>query len=235
MAKTKKYRSLRVTHRPQRTQTAIRELVLTLSVPDGDVVKVETLEKSGRRHQLSEEQFSELAGDDESHEISLEEAYAASIADPTEEEFGLDEEEDGKEEEIERSILREIVARQLLRHGVFRFILGSLQRRELIRRRARPGGKPVHKAAHRDSNGHAGSGERTHENSIVKLRAVSGLGLGKRMSARQRKMGKIGKIKPMYRDSKTGETWSGRGRTARWLTAHEKAGRKRSEFLIRKA
>jgi DNA-binding protein H-NS len=231
MAKTKKYRSLRVTHRPQRTQTAIRELVLTLSVPDGHVVKVETLEKSGQRHELSEEQFWELAGD-EGHEISLEEAYAASITDPTEEEFGLDEEEDGEEEEIERSILWEIVAHQLLRRGVRRIILSRLRMRELIRQRARPVGKPPHEAAHRDSEGHAGSTERTHDISIDELRAMSGLGSGKRISGGRRK---IRKIKPMYRDSKTGETWSGFGRTARWLTAHEKAGRKRSEFLIRKA
>ena len=35
-----------------------------------------------------------------------------------------------------------------------------------------------------------------------------------------------------YRDPKTGETWSGRGGTARWLVAYEKQGRKRDEFLI---
>ena len=43
------------------------------------------------------------------------------------------------------------------------------------------------------------------------------------------------KVKPMYRNPKTGEMWSGRGRTARWLAAAEKAGRKRTEFLIKKA
>jgi DNA-binding protein H-NS len=43
------------------------------------------------------------------------------------------------------------------------------------------------------------------------------------------------KIKPMYRDSKTGETWSGRGRPARWIAAAEKAGRKRTEFLVKKS
>jgi DNA-binding protein H-NS len=42
------------------------------------------------------------------------------------------------------------------------------------------------------------------------------------------------KIKPMYRNPKTGETWSGRGRAARWIVALEKAGRKRAEFLIKK-
>jgi len=41
-------------------------------------------------------------------------------------------------------------------------------------------------------------------------------------------------VAPMYRNSRTGETWSGRGRPARWLAAAEKAGRKRTEFLIKK-
>lgn len=43
------------------------------------------------------------------------------------------------------------------------------------------------------------------------------------------------KAKPLYRNPKTGETWSGRGRAARWIVAAEKAGRKRTEFLIKKA
>src|SRR5215510_12150403 len=40
------------------------------------------------------------------------------------------------------------------------------------------------------------------------------------------------KVAPMYKNPKTGETWSGRGRPARWLVAAEKDGHKRSEFLI---
>jgi DNA-binding protein H-NS len=42
------------------------------------------------------------------------------------------------------------------------------------------------------------------------------------------------KVAAMYRNSKTGETWSGRGRPARWLAAAEKSGRKRTEFLIKR-
>jgi DNA-binding protein H-NS len=42
------------------------------------------------------------------------------------------------------------------------------------------------------------------------------------------------KVAPMYKNPKTGETWSGRGRPARWLAAAEKGGRKRTEFLIKK-
>jgi DNA-binding protein H-NS len=35
-----------------------------------------------------------------------------------------------------------------------------------------------------------------------------------------------------YRNPKTGETWSGRGRPARWITELEAKGRKRREFAV---
>lgn len=42
------------------------------------------------------------------------------------------------------------------------------------------------------------------------------------------------KAEPKYRDPKTGETWTGRGRPAAWLQAHLDAGKKKEDFLIRK-
>ena len=36
-----------------------------------------------------------------------------------------------------------------------------------------------------------------------------------------------------YRDPKSGETWSGRGRMARWLQAHVDAGKKKEDFLVK--
>jgi DNA-binding protein H-NS len=72
---------------------------------------------------------------------------------------------------------------------------------------------------------------RENDISIDELRGAPA-GRGKRRSASKLK-GR--KVKPMYRNPKTGKTWSGRGRAARWLVAAEKAGRKRTEFLIKKA
>lgn len=40
-------------------------------------------------------------------------------------------------------------------------------------------------------------------------------------------------VKPKYRNPSTGETWSGRGRTPRWLAAHEEAGKSRERFAIK--
>jgi hypothetical protein len=155
-----KLHSLRTTHRPERRQgkqTGTKELVLTLSVPDGEVVKVEMLDKSGQRQELSEEEFAELVGEDE-EEISPEEAYAAGIADASEEEeFQLDEEGGRDEEAFERFILREMIARQILRRGVRRFILRRLRKRETIRSKAHRGGKAAHQAGR--NNGQEGTRE----------------------------------------------------------------------------
>jgi DNA-binding protein H-NS len=43
------------------------------------------------------------------------------------------------------------------------------------------------------------------------------------------------KVKPKYRDPKTGDTWAGRGVQPRWLTAALKSGRKLDYFLIDKS
>jgi DNA-binding protein H-NS len=44
---------------------------------------------------------------------------------------------------------------------------------------------------------------------------------------------KLGRVPPKYRNPKTGETWSGRGRTARWIVQAEQEGKSREKFLIR--
>ena len=93
----KKYRNLQVTHRAEKKQIGTRELVLTLGVPDAEVIKVELLEKSGQRRELSEEEFAELAGENDGEDISPEEAYAAGINDVTEDEFELDPEGGGED------------------------------------------------------------------------------------------------------------------------------------------
>ncbi len=46
-------------------------------------------------------------------------------------------------------------------------------------------------------------------------------------SVRSRKL-----VAPKFRNTETGETWSGRGRTPRWLAALEAQGKSREEFAI---
>jgi DNA-binding protein H-NS len=65
----------------------------------------------------------------------------------------------------------------------------------------------------------------------------SGLKKGNGLSAEKvkrqtSKKGKRGSVKAKYRDGKTGETWSGRGRMARWLKAKQNAGEKIEKYLL---
>lgn len=58
-------------------------------------------------------------------------------------------------------------------------------------------------------------------------KATASRGLGKSAGKRA-----YGPVAPKFKDPKTGETWSGRGRTPRWLAAHEAKGKSREEFRI---
>jgi len=44
--------------------------------------------------------------------------------------------------------------------------------------------------------------------------------------------GRTSKVKAKYRDPKTNETWSGRGRMASWLKSKQDAGEKIEKYLI---
>lgn len=61
----------------------VKELVVTLRVPAGDIVKVAELKASGERRDLTEQELAELVakGEDESLVAALEEAYAAGAED----------------------------------------------------------------------------------------------------------------------------------------------------------
>ena len=43
---------------------------------------------------------------------------------------------------------------------------------------------------------------------------------------------KTSKVAAKYRDNTTGETWSGRGRTPKWLEKAEAAGQSRDRFAV---
>ena len=58
--------------------------------------------------------------------------------------------------------------------------------------------------------------------------------LGSAMASRDRKRARrpYPKVLPKYRNPKGGETWTGRGKQPRWLTAQLKSGKKLNDFLI---
>jgi DNA-binding protein H-NS len=54
----------------------------------------------------------------------------------------------------------------------------------------------------------------------------------KKGNGAKHKNGKNGSVKAKYRDAKTGETWSGRGRMASWLKSKLDAGDKIEKYLL---
>jgi DNA-binding protein H-NS len=62
---------------------------------------------------------------------------------------------------------------------------------------------------------------------IVQYRPRRGRVAAKKAASRPRKP-----VAPKFRNTKTGETWSGRGRTPRWLAALEAQGKSREDYRI---
>jgi DNA-binding protein H-NS len=61
----------------------------------------------------------------------------------------------------------------------------------------------------------------------------NGNGVAREMPKRAaRKTRKATSVKAKYRNGKTGETWSGRGRMARWLKAKQDAGEDIEKYLL---
>ena len=126
---------------PQTGQNAdVRQFIVTLSVPDRDIVKVETLDKSGKRQTLPDEDFATLVGDEDIEDLLpvLEEAYVAGFSDANGESGGSAELSD--EDDLEQAVARGVASRRLIRRSVRRLILGRLLKREMLRRHDEPNG-----------------------------------------------------------------------------------------------
>jgi DNA-binding protein H-NS len=63
----------------------------------------------------------------------------------------------------------------------------------------------------------------------MSLADLVGLGAGKATGSSK---GSVQTPGAKYRNPKTGETWSGRGRPAKWITEVEAKGRRREDFMV---
>jgi hypothetical protein len=118
------------------------QMVVTIGATTGDVVKIEKIDKAGKRDEVSEEECAKLAGEDELEEIeaALEEAFEAGIAGALNED---DEDELDDEEKALRQLLigglirRRPVLLRLRRRSLRRLLLRRLLRRRLLQSHVR--------------------------------------------------------------------------------------------------
>ena len=137
--KKKTYRNLNVTPRPEKKHLETKEIVLTLTAPNGDVIRIEALEKSGQRRELSDDEFSALAGKDAVDlGDAIEHAYATGIADALQDDE--DEESEDESEILRRFILKVAAGRQVLRRGAHKLIVRRALHRQRGVRHAHQGG-----------------------------------------------------------------------------------------------
>src|SRR5262245_58639010 len=97
--------------------TSEEEVMVTMKAPMGKIVKVEKVDKSGKRRELEHEEWAKLVGDDELDEIedALEQAFEAGVAAVLGEEY---EDEETPEDEEERNIRRLLIGGLLRRRRV---------------------------------------------------------------------------------------------------------------------
>jgi hypothetical protein len=110
------------------------QMLVTIKSPMGKIVRVEKIDKSGKRHEIEHEEWAKLVGEDELDEIedALEQAFEAGLAAILGEEY---EEDEAPESDEERNVRRLLIGGLLRRRRVHRRILHGLLVGRLIRRR----------------------------------------------------------------------------------------------------
>jgi len=128
-----------------------RQLVITLSVPGNEVIKVEALDTSGKKRTLHDEDFATLVGDHDVEDLLpvLEQAYVAGFSDANGDVFESgDDEDDADDNDFEQVVVRGAASRMLIRRGVRKLILGRLVRRELLRKQGLHPGLAASETSH---------------------------------------------------------------------------------------
>ena len=108
---------------------AEEEQQVVVTINSGRIVKVEKIDKSGKRQELAEEDLAKLAAEDELEEIesSLEEAFEAGIAVALGEEYDADEaDEDEEEKSVRRLLLAGLLRRKVRQRILQRMVVGRL-------------------------------------------------------------------------------------------------------------
>ena len=142
-------------------ETAAIQLLITLSASDSDVVRVETLDKTGKKRDLPDDDFATLMGDQDVEDLLpvLEQAYMAGFADASTDVFESEDDESHREAEqddIETAVIRGVASQKLIRRGVRKLILARLLKRELLRKQSAEGTASKSETGHRSSPLRAG-------------------------------------------------------------------------------
>jgi hypothetical protein len=115
------------------------QVMMTIDLPMGKIVKVEKIDKAGKRHELAEEEWAKLVSNDEVEdiEVALEEAFEAGIAAVLGERYE-DEGEDDEEKAVRRFLIHELLGPHPVQRRILQRVLVSrVLRRRILKRSLR--------------------------------------------------------------------------------------------------
>jgi hypothetical protein len=120
-----------------RTEVLGTQLLVTLGDRDGEIARVETVDKAGKKHELLDEDFAALVGDHDIMDLLpvLEQAYMVGFSDASGDVFESDSrEKETGDDDLEDVVIRGVASQKLIRRGVRNLILARLVKRELQRK-----------------------------------------------------------------------------------------------------
>src|SRR5262245_20841864 len=116
------------------------QVVVTINAPMGKIVRVEKIDKAGKRQELAEDEWAKLVGDDEVEEIeaALEEAFETGVAAVLGEEYENNEEyEDDEEKALRRLLIGGLLRRRPVQRRILQRLLVTRLLRQSTKRRLR--------------------------------------------------------------------------------------------------
>jgi hypothetical protein len=107
-----------------------RQLLITLSVPENEIIRVETFDEIGTRVGLPDREFAALVGDHDVGDLLsvLEQVYVAEFFDVNGD-LELDDIEIEFDDELEPVVVRRVTSHRLIRFELRKLILSRLLRR----------------------------------------------------------------------------------------------------------
>jgi len=114
------------------------QVVVTINPRMGKIVRVEKIDKAGKRQELAEKEFAKLVGNDEVEEIesALEEAFEAGVAAMLGEEYEDDETvEDDEEKALRQLLIAGLLRRRRVQRRIFqRVVMSHVLRGRFLKR-----------------------------------------------------------------------------------------------------
>ena len=111
-----------------------KQLVIVLSFPQDEIIRVEAFDESGKRYDLLDRETAALIGNYDVEDLLLATEHVMEFCDANGD-FEFDDSDDEFEDELDPAAFHRAESRRFIRREVRKFILAQLLRHEVLRAR----------------------------------------------------------------------------------------------------